>query len=91
MSLETTLSKMELDFLQETFDLVLEEFEGIEEIADNYTLTTGAYEMAQEASGLIASLYDNLHEHDYEEELDYGTEEEPIYEEDFENDPPWED
>lgn len=70
---EATLSVLELDFLKETFELVLEEFEGIEEGKDNledYVLTTGALENVKEADELITSLYDRVHYVDPEEGLE---------------------
>lgn len=55
---EITLSLGELNFLKETFELVLEEFEGIEEARDSgdlddYVLTTGALENSRIAYDLI--------------------------------------
>jgi hypothetical protein len=75
---EATLSRGELDFLNETFALTLEEFEGIEEAAhagdlEEYVLTTGALENVKEAAFLIGKLYERLHAEEFEdleEELD---------------------
>lgn len=66
---EVTLSRGELDFLHETFELVLEEFEGIEEGRDNlddYVLTTGALEDSRLAKQLIENLYRRLHAEEFE-------------------------
>lgn len=68
---EITLSAGELAFLRETFDLVLEEFEGIEEgrdDLDNYVLTTGALENSQIAYDLIVAWQKHLHKCALEEE-----------------------
>ena len=68
---EATLSVGELDFLKSTFELVLEEFEGIEEgrsDLDNYVLTTGALEDSRIAAALIGSLYERLHKEDFIDE-----------------------
>lgn len=53
-----TLSQLELQFLEETLETVLEEFEGFEECADpsDYTLTTGAVEMAREALVMVKRI-----------------------------------
>lgn len=70
---EVTLSQGELDFLKETFELILEEFEGIEEGKDDiesYVLTTGALENSREAAVLISRWYERLHENIYYEDID---------------------
>ena len=67
---EVTLSRGELDFLKQTFELVLEEFSGIEEYTDSlndYVLTTGALEQTKEACVLIDAWYTRLQKEDLEE------------------------
>jgi len=77
---------MELDFLRETFELVLEEFQGIEECVgnlDDYVMTTGALENTKEASLLIGNWYDRLERQDLEDMADeleaagFGEEDDP--------------
>ena len=55
------VTKLELQFLEETLETVLEEFEGFEECADpsDYTLTTGAVELTKEALVMIKRLAQN--------------------------------
>ena len=52
---EARLSAVELGYLRETFELVLEEFGGIEEATDtsDYVLTTGAKEQAEDCLRMI--------------------------------------
>jgi len=62
--MEITLSLGELNFLKETFELVLEEFEGIEagrEDLEDYVLTTGALENSRTAYELIEAWVYHVH------------------------------
>lgn len=53
-----TITRLELQFLEETLETVLDEFEGLEECPDpgEYSLTTGAVEMTKEAIGMLRSI-----------------------------------
>lgn len=68
---EVTLSILELGFLKETLETVLEEFTGIEEAQgnlDDYVITTGAINDCEQALALIDKLVDRLRPDKLEEE-----------------------
>lgn len=57
-----TITQLELQFLEETLETVLDEFDGFEECSDpsDYTLTTGAVGMAREALSMIKAIVKQL-------------------------------
>lgn len=57
---EARVSILELRFLDETLELVEEEFDGVMMDASDYVLTTGAQEMVEEARELISKFLSNL-------------------------------
>ena len=59
--MQATISALELRFLDDAFELVEEEFEGIMEDAScEFVLTTGAQEQVEEARLLLTELLKRL-------------------------------
>ena len=71
---ESRVSALQLQFLNETFDLVKEEFEGIMlEGASDYVLTTGAQEAVEEAHEMVQAFLLRLEADKLEEFEDEPT------------------
>jgi hypothetical protein len=67
---EATISALQLQFILETFELVEEEFQGMEDYTGDYVLTTGAQEQVEEAKDMIEAFLDHLEANQLEEEDD---------------------
>jgi hypothetical protein len=67
---EATISALQLQFILETFELVEEEFQGMEDYTGDYVLTTGAQEQVEEAKEMIEAFLDHLEANQLEEEDD---------------------
>ena len=74
MMSEARISALQLQFLIETFKLVEEEFQGMEDYTGDYVLTTGAQEQVEEARGMVSAFLTHLEEDHLEEEDDAGIE-----------------
>ena len=71
---EARISALQLQFILETFELVEEEFQGMEDYTGDYVLTTGAQEQVEEAKDMIEAFLDHLEADQLEEEDDAGIE-----------------
>ena len=70
---EARISALQLQFILETFELVEEEFQGMEDYTGDYVLTTGAQEQVEEAKDMIEAFLDHLEADQLEEEDDELT------------------
>ena len=78
MSREITISELELRFLEETAELINEEFDGIEEAVEcDYVLTTGAREQLAELEGMVDGWKHQMWYEDLKEEEEIEIEDPP--------------
>jgi hypothetical protein len=69
--MQATISELEIRFIEETLELIEEEFDGIEECSEcDYVLTTGAREGVEEAQRIIEGLRNQLHG-DFDDNTEY--------------------